>query len=150
MRSINDYLTEDHHACDDLFAEAENAVAANDWTAAEPRFQAFRDATLRHFAREEAVLFPAFETASGMTGGPTWVMRDEHARMREALDALSAAVGRRDAEGYLGHSETLLMLMGQHNMKEEQILYRMCDQVLVAQAEDLLGRMREQSEAVPG
>jgi iron-sulfur cluster repair protein YtfE (RIC family) len=35
-----------------------------------------------------------------------------------------------DAEAYLGHSETLLLLMRQHNMKEEQVLYPMCEQHL--------------------
>ena len=48
------------------------------------------------------------------------------------------AVENRDKENYLGLSETLMMLMQQHNMKEEQVLYRMMDQVYVEEVNDLL------------
>ncbi|TRZ68118.1 MAG: hemerythrin domain-containing protein, partial [Rhodocyclaceae bacterium] len=38
-------------------------------------------------------------------------------------------------------AETLLILMQQHNMKEENILYPMCDQALAAQVEQLSERI---------
>lgn len=141
MTSIAQYLTRDHDHCDDLFAEAENAVAKKDWSNAPGLFSEFQQATLAHFTREEAILFPDFEARTGMTGGPTMVMRDEHLRMRQTLDAMADAVRRRDDAAYLGLSETLLMLMRQHNLKEEQILYPMSDQALAELAEDLVARM---------
>jgi hypothetical protein len=58
MTAIAQYLTDDHHHCDALFAEAEGTVAAGDRVAARARFEAFRLATLTHLAREEEVLFP--------------------------------------------------------------------------------------------
>lgn len=140
MDAITHYLAEDHEYCDNLFAETENAVGAADWEAAGDRYAEFMSATLRHFAREETVLFPAFEVGTGMTGGPTLVMRDEHAQMRNTLEAMATAVARRDARAYLGLAETLLMLMRQHNMKEERILYPMADQAL-PEAAALVGRM---------
>jgi iron-sulfur cluster repair protein YtfE (RIC family) len=142
MTAIAQYLTDDHHHCDTLFAGAETTVAAGDWATAQSRFEAFRQATLTHLAREEEVLFPDFEARTGMTGGPTAVMRAEHVQIQEALQAMAEALVRRDADGYLGLSETLLMLTRQHNMKEEQILYPMADQALEAQAGDLVERMR--------
>lgn len=142
MNEIADYLTEDHDHCDTLFAEAENAVAAGDWARAEAGFAAFRHDVLRHFAREETLLFPAFEARTGMIGGPTQVMRDEHDQMRGALEGMAAALADHDARGFLGLSETLLMLMRQHNMKEERILYPMADQALVDGVE-LVARMAE-------
>lgn len=132
MDSITQYLSDDHGHCDHLFAEAENTVAAGDWGAADQAFAVFKADTLRHFAREEELLFPAFEARTGMTGGPTAVMRDEHDQMRDALDAMAAAVASHDQPAYLSLSETLLMLMRQHNMKEERILYPMADQALEA------------------
>jgi hypothetical protein len=39
MHDISDYLTADHHHCDDLFAEAENAVANDDWQTAMTQFK---------------------------------------------------------------------------------------------------------------
>lgn len=130
MNEIAEYLTEDHEHCDTLFAEAENAVGVGDWGQAENHFAAFRQDMLRHFAREETILFPEFEAHTGMTAGPTLVMRDEHDQMRSALDGMAQALTNHDARAYLGLSETLLMLMQQHNMKEERILYPMADQAL--------------------
>ena len=65
-----------------------------------------------------------------MTMGPTQVMRMEHQQMRDLLDQAQAAIMAGDAEEYMGQAETLLIMMQQHNMKEENILYPMCDQHL--------------------
>lgn len=134
MTSITRLLTDDHDHCDQLFAEAENAVQARDWTRADRAFAAFGQALDRHFAAEEQTLFPAFEARSGMSGGPTFVMRSEHLQMRELVEQMAANLERRDDAGFLGASETLLMLMRQHNLKEEQILYPMTDRVLAGDA----------------
>lgn len=141
MDSIAQYLTREHTHCDDLFATAELHVSQADWAAAAETFKAFQDASLDHFGKEEALLFPAFETASGMAGGPTAIMRQEHAQMRDAMQAMAQALTERNAGRFLGLSETLLMLMGQHNLKEEQILYRMCDQTLGNDTRSLIARM---------
>jgi iron-sulfur cluster repair protein YtfE (RIC family) len=141
MTDITPYLTADHTHCDDLFAEAENAVASGDWKNGQSQFQAFEAATLRHFAREESVLFPAFEARTGMSHGPTAVMRGEHIEMRETLQAMGQAIAKRDMDAYLGLSETLLMLMRQHNLKEEQILYPMSDQALADTASEIVHQM---------
>ena len=70
------------------------------------------------------------------------MMRMEHAQMNGLLDQMAAALANRNAQEYGGASETLLMVMQQHNLKEEQILYPIADQVLATQREDLLGRMQ--------
>jgi hemerythrin-like domain-containing protein len=95
----------------------------------------------RHFSMEEDVLFPAFEQRTGMSGGPTFVMREEHRQMNGLLAEMGAALARRDGQAYLGQSETLLMLMRQHNMKEENILYPMSDQALADRQSELLAAM---------
>jgi hemerythrin-like domain-containing protein len=96
----------------------------------------------RHFSREEEVLFPAFEAATGMTSGPTAVMRMEHRQIEQLMASLQEALDRRDRDEYLGVSETLLMLMQQHNAKEENILYPMADRSLAAAGDRVLERMR--------
>jgi hemerythrin-like domain-containing protein len=130
-------LVADHRHCDRLFATAEDAAQRSDWAACREHFDAFRAAMLRHFEVEENVLFPAFEQATGMSMGPTAMMRSEHAQMRDLLNNMAAviAAGRRD--DYLGISETLLLYMQQHNLKEENVLYPMSDQVLAASGLDL-------------
>lgn len=141
MHDISDYLTADHHHCDDLFAEAENAVAIDDWQTAMTQFKAFEAATLLHFTREESILFPAFEDRTGMSHGPTAIMRSEHVEMRETLQGMEQALAKQDADNYLGLAETMLMLLRQHNMKEEQILYPMADQTLADSAKVMVREM---------
>ena len=130
MTEITRLLGEDHSRCDGLFAAAESAVSRQQWDDAVRIFAAFRAALTRHFTAEEAALFPAFEAHTGMRAGPTQVMRAEHTQMTGLLERMADALARRDDAGYLGESETLLMLMRQHNLKEEQILYPMCDRTL--------------------
>jgi hemerythrin-like domain-containing protein len=141
MSSISAAMTRDHRACDEQFAQAERAAAEGDWAAARRAVDAFRAATERHFRLEEEALFPAFEHHTGMTQGATEVMRTEHAEMRELLDRLAAAAAAADADDFLGLGETLNLLVQQHNMKEEQVLYALLDQALGAEGERLLGRL---------
>lgn len=127
MNEITGLMSDDHRACDILFADAENAAAQGAWSNASQAFERFVAAIEEHFRAEEEVLFPRFEAATGMTSGPTAMMRIEHREMREQMAAMRDALARRSDDEYQGESETLLILMQQHNMKEENILYPMCD-----------------------
>lgn len=146
MPTLTEPLRDHHQHCDDLFVAAENAVRAGDWTGAGPAMTAFLDAMETHFAAEEEMLFPAFEAATGMSMGPTHVMRHEHAQMRELFKQMREALSGGDAKAYASAADTLLVLMQQHNMKEENILYPMCDRNLGAEATTLGPRLRERLE----
>jgi iron-sulfur cluster repair protein YtfE (RIC family) len=123
-------LFQHHKHCDDLFADAEEACGKGDWAAGAKAFVTFAGQLETHFLSEEEVLFPAFESATGMVSGPTEVMRGEHRQMRGLLAQMKQALDERDGEGFGGTAETLLIMMQQHNMKEENILYPMCDNAL--------------------
>jgi len=142
MNTIVDFLGSDHRACDDLFASAEVAVAQKNWDSARSLFERFQTAMAHHLAMEEEVLFPAFEARTGMSSGPTQVMRMEHEQMRGLLQEMASAVTSADKNRYLGLSETLNMLMQQHNLKEENMLYPMSDQVLVGERDSLIRSMQ--------
>lgn len=142
MNTILDFLGSDHRACDDLFASAETAAAQKNWDSARGLFEHFQAAMAHHLAMEEDVLFPAFEARTGMRAGPTQVMRMEHEQMRGLLQDMASAVAACNQDGYLGLSETLNMLMQQHNLKEENMLYPMSDQVLGGDREGLLHSMQ--------
>lgn len=118
------FFTSDHRACDELWAEVEAAVERGDATAARAAFARFDAATRRHLDMEEQVLFPELERVTGMTMGPTRVMRAEHVQMRALLDQMARAADR-DVDALVEHGDTLLMLTQQHNMKEEGVLYPM-------------------------
>jgi iron-sulfur cluster repair protein YtfE (RIC family) len=127
MESVSSIMTHQHRVCDEHFAKMENAVAAAEWEQAEQAWALFNSSMLEHFFNEEEVLFPAFEMRTGNTQGPTQVMRMEHKQMRALLEGLQQAVENRYAEQVLGVADTIMLMIQQHNMKEEQILYPMID-----------------------
>jgi hemerythrin-like domain-containing protein len=147
MRTIRTFMTDDHRHCDDLFAAAEQAAGAGQLVVAEAAFGKFRDTVAAHLAAEETTLFPAFEAQTGMTMGPTRVMRMEHEQIRSLMADAVDALKRSDSGDFLGIAETLLIMMQQHNMKEENILYPMCDQHLADVSGDLLARLETEMAA---
>lgn len=141
MTAIANFLTRDHRRCDELFIQAEDAAASGDWDTCLARFGEFEAGMRRHFVMEEDVLFPAFESATGITDGPTRVMRTEHADIRQMLGEMRSAADARDADRFVGTAETLLVLMQQHNLKEENMLYRMSDRALAGSGPAVVQRM---------
>ncbi len=130
--NITQYLTEEHRKCDRVYAELENAVMKEVWEKAEELFKEFKEKTLLHFDKEEKVLFPEFEEKTGIVMGPTQVMRMEHNQARQLLNQMEDALRNRNKKEFLSLGESLMILIQQHNMKEEQILYPMSDQNLEA------------------
>ena len=128
--NIKEFMAQDHKDCDLLFAAAENAVSENNWESATRSFDEFIKAMERHLGVEEEKLFPAFEEATGVVMGPTEMMRMEHDQMRVLFAEMRDALEHQHSDEYLDVADTLLILMQQHNIKEEQILYNMMDQHL--------------------
>ncbi|MBF0321863.1 MAG: hemerythrin domain-containing protein, partial [Magnetococcales bacterium] len=77
-RRLNEFLTSDHRRCDSVFTTLEEKAAAGDKEGTRLHFQRFERGMHRHFKMEEDLFFPAFEARTGMTRGPTMVMRMEH------------------------------------------------------------------------
>jgi hemerythrin-like domain-containing protein len=67
-------------------------------------------------------------------------MRLEHAQMRDLVESLAKALAARDGKRFLSLTESLMLLTQQHNMKEENVLYPMCDQLL-ADRQSLVGEI---------
>ena len=141
MQLISDYMNKDHKHCDDAFARAEDMAAAKDWTGLARDGGTFLREMERHIGIEENLLFPAFEERTGMTSGPTEVMRMEHAQMRGMFVQMRAAIQAKDAEQYLGMAQTLLILLQQHNAKEESMMYPMLDRSLGEDARALVDQL---------
>lgn len=139
--SLSATLAQDHRRCDGLFARAEERASKGDWAGAEEAFSGFVSAMENHLGFEEQTLFPAFEQATGSQAGPTQVMRMEHTQMRALLREMGEEIRGRNANRYLGLSETLLIMMQQHNMKEEHVLYRLAEQVLGEEGPALAARL---------
>jgi hemerythrin-like domain-containing protein len=140
MPNITSIMTEDHRDCDDAFVDFENMISQLNWVKLDRYWKEFSIKLNTHFEKEEKVLFPAFEEATGMTQGPTMVMRSEHKQMQQLMLEIEQSIGNQDSQQCQAISETLMMMMQQHNMKEEQMLYPMTDQHL--QSEEVVASMQ--------
>ncbi len=141
-QGLKEFFTLDHRRIDDTWAEVESAAQSGDVEVEKEKWRSFQSALLRHLRMEEEVMFPAFEQASGMTqGGPTFMMRSEHDQMRGLLEQMGAAADRGDSDELVDQGDTLLMLIQQHNQKEEQMLYPMAERALAADWTKILERL---------
>lgn len=140
--TMKEYLTIEHRECDEILSDVENLVHESGLSSATDKFNFFENEMIRHFLEEEDVLFPAFEQKTGMSGGPTHVMRMEHNMMRQNMSLMRGALEDGNEDRFLGICETLMILIQQHNMKEEQMLYNMAQMHLSDQNEALIEQMK--------
>ncbi|MBV7537533.1 hemerythrin domain-containing protein [Duganella sp. sic0402] len=141
MQKIATYLDQDHRRCDDQYAMAESDVILRHWADAGSHFGAFLNLFERHLEKEERVLFPRLDQALGNGYGPTVVMRAEHRQMRGMLAEMKTAITQQDSDAFFDQADTLRILMRQHNLKEEGILYPQADFVLAQQADAVVSSM---------
>lgn len=135
MRTDIPHLVSEHRECDELLHRAEQAISEGQLTEALVLLNRFSIMLNRHLLEEEQDWFPAFEKQTGMTSGPTMVMRTEHADIRDMAAQASSAANAGQTEEALAAIDTLNVLLQQHNVKEENILYPMLERVLGAKAE---------------
>jgi len=125
------FFTQDHRNCDLDWTDLESSLESGEKDLIIAKWKAFDGGLRRHFDMEEKEFFPQFEQVTGMTnGGPTFVMKMEHTQMRGVLDQMQVLVDDGNYEEVRNQGDTLLMLIQQHNVKEEGMLYPMSEQHL--------------------
>ena len=127
--SITSFFEEDHDRLDSLFTKFQVNKHADRAAAAE-LFGSFTNGLLRHIDWEEQILFPLFEASAGSAIGPTQVMRSEHSQIKNGLEQIRLKVSA--GTDSTGDEQMLLSLLGEHNYKEEQILYPSMDRQLTS------------------
>jgi uncharacterized protein (DUF2249 family) len=143
-RTVSDALAWDHDRLDALERDAFAARDRGDRLEAVRLFDEFARGLERHIAFEEAILFPAFEEKTGHppAAGPTAVMREEHRVIRSLLAEIAAEL-RDPSASPVDRRRSLGWILGEHNAKEEQILYPMTDAALGPDGADaLVGRIQ--------
>ncbi len=139
-QKISQFFEQDHREIDALLAGVDYARPKESF---EP-FHEFHMRLERHIHWEEGVLFPALGAKIPMLAqGPIRVMLMEHERIRaskaSALQALKSGNGRLAEES----AKAMLMVLADHNSKEERILYPACDDAFSAEeAEKIIAKVR--------
>ncbi len=130
--TVTEYLSNDHRRLDALFGEAIALARRGASAEAAGRAAEFRAGLERHIRWEEEILFPIFEDRTGSSMGPTSVMRAEHRELLALLQGWSGAAPAQVSETLQRTADAIAELLGQHNMKEEQVLYPRTDAFLDA------------------
>jgi hemerythrin-like domain-containing protein len=142
--TIKAFMSHDHKRCDEMLAEVENAVEMGNFDAASAMQEELVYATLKHFDMEERYLFPMFDENNPMAGGcgPTHVMRMEHDQARTVFPKMREALEHKDSDRFFGLSESLMILLQQHNAKEEQMLYTMIQNMFATQNDAIVEHLQ--------
>ena len=144
FRTISDFLEYDHQRLDEILPDVERLIGRRALANAGERFAEFSCGLNRHINAEERILFPTFEQLTGMTGGPTVVMRADHVEIRRWMALVAATLDAQDVAGVTNAIGQLKGALAAHNMKEEQILYPMTDRATSSPRErdDLVRHMQ--------
>jgi len=146
MTTIQQAFTADHRACDETLAGVEKGLMAKAGAETDKAFARFRVQLEGHFSAEEQTLFPALEAVFPGGSGPVSVMRSEHAQVRDLCDSVQELIERGEFARAAQTVDLLFSMLQSHNIKEEQILYPMCDRFLQSNGEQIA---RALSQLVP-
>lgn len=135
-------MTADHRKCDEPFGMIEELAAAGKFEEMTPLFKVWKQKNLNHFDLEETILFPETEKGIGHRLPPVAVMLAEHTQIIRILDDMEKAVANKDKNEFLGLADTCMIMIQQHNMKEEQILYTIVENA-VPMTEELKRAMED-------
>lgn len=141
MEKLSIYCAKDHARCDAMYQAVLASIKARDWPQAALGFDGFAQALTRHMAMEEMVLFRAVEQATRAHAGPIQVLRVEHQQLRGLLQRLAGAITQRRLIDFADHADTFRIMLQQHSLKEDGILYPLADRVLQARHAELIGQM---------
>jgi hemerythrin-like domain-containing protein len=153
-----DMLSDEHRVIERVLAvlqklttrPVENSLDC--WRKALDFFSHFADQC--HHFKEEQVLFPAMEEHGiPREGGPIGMMLMEHeegrGHVRSMLAALTLAEARNEAakDALLENARAYLRLLREHIQKEDEILFRIADDVIPPDEQKQLLRSFEEHEA---
>lgn len=143
---VTQYYESDHDRLDELF-RAYQQHKRTDHEKAKELFRQFKFGLQRHIVWEEEILFPLFESRSGLTSnGPTYIMRSEHRQIGKHLEAIHEKVNASDPESDYDE-QMMLNILELHNQKEEHILYPAIDRLISDEEREKVFKTMEQIPA---
>jgi len=130
MDTITSFARREHRRLDAILRRASAEVEAGQVEAAQASCVAFHRGLCLHIATEEQLLFPLFEARSGMVGGATATLRQEHREIEAAARLMCEALRRDDPVRFREGLRLLEAVRPEHESKEEHVLYPTTDHML--------------------
>lgn len=138
VSNISTLMSQDHRDCDNAYEMIETFLEQKNFTMAKNAFVKWRDTNLKHFSIEEEILFLETIKAMGVKIPPIMVMEMEHVQIRNCFLEIEKSLQAEDITKFHQLAEACMIMIQQHNMKEEQILYPIIDRAILATQEDVL------------
>ena len=158
FEKATEVLSDEHRVIERVLAVVEKLATApvegslDSWKKALDFFSHFADQC--HHLKEEKILFPAMEEHGiPRDGGPIGMMLTEHEEgrgyVRTMMAALTLAEARNEAakDSLLNNARAYLRLLREHIQKEDEILFRIADDVIPVDEQKELLRSFEKHEA---
>src|SRR5262245_8537761 len=158
FEKATEVLSDEHRVIERVLAVVEKLAAApverslDSWKKALDFFSQFADQC--HHFKEEQVLFPAMEERGiPRDGGPIGMMLTEHEEGRGLVRSMLAAISLVETnnevakEILINKAKAYLRLMKDHIQKEDEVLFRIADDVIPADEQKALLRSFEEHEA---
>jgi uncharacterized protein (DUF2249 family) len=142
-REVGEALAFDHDRLDALDQQAFLRLAAGDAVGALATWCEFTVGLFRHIRFEEELVFPTFEERLGLPSfaGPGALMRAEHREIEALVDAIREGLAK--GRPVLPLRAELHRVLGDHNRKEEQVVYPATDRALQPdERDDLVARIQ--------
>ena len=143
MNDSSNWLIHEHREYEDLLRECQTLAGSGDWEKAAQRVNDLIAVFSRHREMEERILFPVYEEFTGIRGGPTRHLSQEHKLIERMLENLARSLERRDADEFLEASVPLGKAMALHHEKEEDFFLPMAGHVLLEKREEIVARFKE-------
>lgn len=130
VESVSGYLSADHERLLAILDGAARRVGEREFGKARACLARFEAGLRRHMDLEERVLFPVFDVRTGLSGGPTTLLRDEHREILHAVDLMGESLIGRDAAAFRDAFAFFSQAFAAHTTKEHRFLFSAVDRML--------------------
>lgn len=157
FEKATDMLSDEHRIIERMLAVLQKLTgepvenSLDSWRKTLDFFRYFADQC--HHFKEEQVLFPAMEERGvAREGGPIGMMLTEHEEGRSAVKAMLSAIPLVEAKNeaakeiLVDKAKVYLRLLKEHIQKEDEVLFRIADDVIPADEQKALLRSFEEHE----
>jgi len=138
---VSDTFGREHRRLVGLMEDVEHLARGGAFELAAACYKEFRCGLARHMLVEEQVLLPEFETLPGGSHDPCAATKQDHIVLRRAFDAMAETLRRHELEHFLSAMRAFVEVWGEHNLREERVLFPAIDEARDERARaELLGR----------
>jgi hemerythrin-like domain-containing protein len=122
-------LAAEHRVLESDLFEVAHRLADHRLDDAEFAFSVLDRRLRDHMAVEEETIFPVIDSWLDGDGGFAAPLRGDHDAIRQLLEQVSAALGRRERDAALMTLSQLATCLGEHSDREDEVLYPAAESV---------------------